>query len=121
VWVPGCSTGEEAYSLAMAFSEYCREKGVNFPIQIFATDVNERALARARAGIYPLSIASSVSEERLQRFFVKADPGYQISQQIRGMCIFARQNLVRDPPFSKLDLLCCRNVLIYMGPLLQQR
>ncbi len=122
IWVPGCSTGEEAYSLAICLMEVLGEMSSTAPVQIFATDVNESALEKARAGIYPESIALDVSPERLQRFFSRTDgEGYQISKQIRETCIFARQNLVKDPPFSQLDLISCRNVLIYMKPILQKR
>src|SRR5262249_31151573 len=121
VWVPGCSTGEEAYSIGIAMMEYMRLADVEAPIQIFGTDLNEPALDRARAGIYPESIAADVTAERLRRFFVKADGQFQISRPVRDMCIFAQQNLTKDPPFSKLDLITCRNVLIYLGPPLQAK
>jgi two-component system, chemotaxis family, CheB/CheR fusion protein len=121
IWVPGCSTGEEAYSVAICLLEYMRENNLESSVQVFGTDLSETVLEKARAGIYPESIAADVSPERLRRFFVKANGGYQISGAIRDMCIFARQNLVKDPPFSKLDLILCRNVLIYLGPPLQTR
>ncbi|HEU0011511.1 MAG TPA: chemotaxis protein CheB [Verrucomicrobiae bacterium] len=121
IWVPGCSTGEEAYSLAMALMEFLGRKKSHVPIQIFGTDINLPALDRARAGHYPASISRDVSAERLRRFFVKADGGYRITKAIREMCIFARQNLVTDPPFSNLDLITCRNVLIYLSPALQRK
>ena len=121
VWVPGCSTGEEVYSLAMALTEYMGEKKIHFPVQIFGTDINLSALDRARAGVYPPTITSDVSAERLRRFFVKANGGYRIAKAIREMCIFARQNLVMDPPFSNLDLITCRNLLIYLSPPLQRK
>ena len=116
VWVAGCSTGEEVYSLAICLLEYMREADVEIPIQIFCTDLSEPALERARAGIYPESISADVSPERLRRFFTRVDEQYQISRPVRDMCIFAPQNLTQDPPFSKLDLITCRNVLIYLGP-----
>jgi two-component system CheB/CheR fusion protein len=119
VWVAGCSTGEEAYSLAICLLEYMREGDVKVPVQIFGTDLSEPALERARAGVYPESISTDVSPERLRRFFTRVDGQYQISRPVRDMCIFARQNLTKDPPFSKLDLITCRNVLIYLGPALQ--
>ena len=112
VWVPGCSTGEEAYSIAICLIEYLREKDQDVPIQVFGTDLSETVLERARAGIYPESIAADVSPERLRRFFVKSNGNYQIARSVRDMCIFARQNLTKDPPFSRLDLILCRNVLI---------
>lgn len=120
-WVPGCSSGEEAYSLAMSWLEYTGERDSTVPVQIFATDVSDAVIDKARAGIYLENIASEVSPERLRRFFVKVAGGYQISKTIRDMCIFARQNLIQDPPFSKLDLISCRNVLIYLQAALQKR
>jgi two-component system CheB/CheR fusion protein len=121
VWVPGCSTGEEAYSIAISWVEFLTEAATSTPIQIFATDVNDKAIERARVGVYPESIATDVSPERLRRFFVKVDGGYQINKSVRDMCIFARQDVTKDPPFSKMDLISCRNVLIYLGPVLQKR
>ncbi|HEV3330894.1 MAG TPA: chemotaxis protein CheB [Bryobacteraceae bacterium] len=121
VWVPGCSTGEETYSVAICLMESLHDAGLAIPIQIFGTDLSEPALARARAGLYPESVAADVSPERLRRFFVKVDGQYQISRQVRDKCIFAQQNLTKDPPFSKLDLITCRNVLIYLGPALQAK
>lgn len=112
VWVPGCATGEEVYSLAMAFHEALENLG-GCPIQIFGTDISEEALDRARTGIYPETIAGDVSPERLRRFFTKVEEGYRVTKSIRDCCIFARQNLTTDPPFSRLDLVSCRNVLIY--------
>lgn len=119
VWVPGCSTGEEAYSVAMCVLEYTREANMEVPVQIFGTDLSEAALQKARAGLYPDSISTDVSAERLRRFFIRADGGYQIARFVRDVCVFARQNVTKDPPFSKLDLITCRNVLIYLGPVLQ--
>ncbi len=121
VWVPGCSTGEEAYSIAISLLEFLGDRANNTPIQIFATDISETAIEKARAGIYTESAMVDVSPERLRRFFVKVEGGYQIGKAIREMCIFARQNVTRDPPFSKLDLISCRNVLIYLGSVLQKR
>jgi two-component system CheB/CheR fusion protein len=121
VWVPGCSTGEEAYSIAIAILEAMRDDMSAIPLQVFATDVSEAAIEHARAGIYPESIVSDVSPERIRRFFTKADGKYRIAKNVRDTCIFARQDLTRDPPFSKLDLIMCRNVLIYLGPVLQKR
>ena len=121
VWVPGCSTGEEAYSLAIALVEFLGKNATNIPIQIFATDILEGAIHKARAGRYPESIASGFSPERLERFFVRMDGGYQVSKSIREMCVFAKHDLTRDPPFSNLDLISCRNVLIYLGTELQRR
>ena len=121
IWVPGCSTGEEAYSLAICLLECLGDYAASTPIQIFATDVSEVALDKARAGLFVQNIALDVSPERLRRFFVKVEHGYQISKAIRDLCIFAKQDLAKDPPFSKLDLVSCRNVLIYFGPLLHKK
>jgi len=121
VWVPGCSTGEETYSHAISLVEALSELRIEVPIQIFGTDLSENAIQRARAGIYKESIANEVSEVRLRRFFHKVPGGYQISKSIRDMCVFARQNVFSDPPFSRMDLISCRNVLIYLGPVLQKK
>ena len=121
VWVPGCSTGEEAYSLAISLLEFLGKKSKNIPIQIFATDISETTLEKARAGKYGESIIQDVSAERLKRFFTKVETGYQISKSVREICVFAKQDLTRDPPFSNLDLISCRNVLIYMNTNLQKR
>ncbi len=121
IWVAGCSTGEEVYSIAICLLEYLTGQNFEPPIQIFGTDASEENIQRARAGIYPESIAGEVSSERLRRFFTKAEKGYQISKRVRDLCIFARQNLCHDPPFSKMDLISCRNVLIYMGADLQKQ
>ena len=121
IWVPGCSTGEEAYSLAIALTEFLGEKVDGISIQIFASDISEHALKIGRSGIYPASIAQSVSPERLRRFFTKSDSGFQVHKHIRDSCIFARHDVIKDPPFSKLDLISCRNVLIYLGSSLQDR
>jgi two-component system, chemotaxis family, CheB/CheR fusion protein len=121
IWVPGCSTGEEVYSLAISLMEVMHEKNLYHPVQIFGTDINDTTLERARAGIYSESIQSDVSGDRLQRFFTRSENGYRVNKTIREMCIFARQNLAMDPPFSNLDLVSCRNVLIYLAPTLQRR
>jgi len=121
VWIPGCSTGEEAYSLAISLLEYLGDRASSFHIQFFATDVSESIIQKARTGVYPESIATDVSAERLQRFFQKANGGYQISKTIRDLCVFAKQDIGKDPPFSKLDIISCRNVMIYMSPVLQKR
>ncbi len=122
IWVPGCSTGEEPYSLAITLLEYLGDSAGNMAIQIFATDIDENAIAIARTGLYPESINQHVSPERLRRFFVRVDGGrYQISKFIREMCVFAVQNVIKDPPFSQLDLISCRNLLIYLGPMLQKK
>jgi two-component system, chemotaxis family, CheB/CheR fusion protein len=121
VWVPGCSTGEEAYSIAIVLLEYLADRAPSTPMQIFGTDISEGAIDKARAGVYPESSVADISPERMRRFFVKVEGGYQITKSVREMCIFARQDLAKDPPFSRLDLVSCRNVLIYMGPLLQKK
>ncbi|HET6364307.1 MAG TPA: chemotaxis protein CheB, partial [Nitrospirota bacterium] len=120
-WVPGCSTGEETYSLAMCFTEWSEEKGLSPPIQFFASDIDEAAIEKARQGVYPDNIVQDVSSERLRRFFTRTEQGYQISKTIREQCIFARQNLIKDPPFSKMDLISCRNLMIYFGTALQKK
>jgi len=120
LWVPGCSTGEEVYSLAIALLEYLGEN-TGTTVQIFGTDVSDTALEKARSGIYIENIALDVSPERLRRWFVRVDRGYQISKDIREMCVFAKQNLTSDPPFSKIDLISCRNLLIYLDTVFQAR
>jgi two-component system CheB/CheR fusion protein len=115
IWVAGCSSGEEVYSLAICLFEFFSNHSIDAPIQIFGTDASEHSVEKARLGIYPETITAEVSPERLNRFFVKFDHSYQISKRIRDMCIFAHQNLCSDPPFSRLDLVSCRNVLIYLG------
>jgi len=120
MWIAGCATGEEVYSLAIVVHEVLGGTGRG-QVQIFGTDVSESAVAFARHGLYPASIAEDVSAERLGGFFVKTDGGYQVTKALRDLCVFARQDLTRDPPFSQLDLICCRNVLIYMGSALQRR
>jgi two-component system CheB/CheR fusion protein len=121
IWVPGCSTGEEAYSIAMLLLENLGADANRARIQMFATDISEPAIERARAGIYSNAAVQGVSPARLKRFFVKADHGYQVNQSVRDLCVFARHDLAKDPPFSRLDLISCRNVLIYMGPVLQKK
>jgi two-component system, chemotaxis family, CheB/CheR fusion protein len=120
-WVPGCSTGEEAYSLAIAFKEAAAElrAAETYSLQIFATDLDKDSIDRARQGYYPSNIASDVSQERLGRFFVKEERGYRVRQEIRESVVFATQNVIMDPPFTKLDILSCRNLLIYLAPELQ--
>lgn len=124
-WVPGCSTGEEAYSLAMVFKEAQDSskpnKIKNFRLQIFATDLDSQAIEKARAGVYTASIAADVSPERLNRFFVKTERGYEVAKAICEMIIFAPQNIIMDPPFTKLDILSCRNLFIYLTPELQKK
>jgi two-component system CheB/CheR fusion protein len=120
IWVAGCSTGQEAYSHAINLREFLAAKAVDIPFQIFATDVNEAAIRKARAGVYPREIAAEMTAKRLGRFFVGVKGGYQVAPAIRERCVFARQNLVQDPPFANIDLISCRNLLIYLGPNLQE-
>jgi two-component system, chemotaxis family, CheB/CheR fusion protein len=121
VWVLGCSTGEEAYSLAIVLAEYVADTHGSVPVALYATDLNYASIERSRTGLYPRSIAEDVSPERLRRFFVEVDGGYRVAKSIRDMCIFARQNVLTDPPFSRMDLVSCRNVMIYMESALQRR
>lgn len=121
IWVPGCASGEEVYSIAISLVEFLGRAGMSTPIQVFATDISDTSLAKARTGIYPETIATHVSAQRLRRFFRRTEGGYQITKYIRDMCVFARQNVFEDPPFSRVDLVSCRNVLIYVGPELQKK
>ena len=122
-WVPGCATGEEAYSLAIVFKEALEQlkPAGNTTLQIFATDLDRDAIEKAREGVFPANIAADVSPERLDRFFVQVERGYQVAKSIREMVIFAPQNIIMDPPFTKLDILSCRNLLIYLTPELQKK
>jgi two-component system CheB/CheR fusion protein len=115
VWVPGCSTGEEAYSLAILFRESLDEVKQHFQVQVFATDLDVEAVEVARAGIYPDSIAADVSSERLGRFFTQENNTYRVNKTIRDLVVFAKQDVLRDPPFSRIDLISCRNLLIYLS------
>ena len=121
IWAPGCATGEEGYSLAICLMEFLEAAQAHFPIQIFGTDVSEDAIAKARAGVYIENVVMDISPDRLRRFFIPMEKSYQISQALRELCIFARQDITQDPPFSKLDVVSCRNMLIYMEPELQKR
>ena len=121
IWVPGCSTGEETYSQAIALLEFLGNSRAETPVQLFGTDLSQGSIEKARAGIYPESIAADVTPERLRRFFAKVEGGYRINKTIRDMCVFARQNLLQDPPFSRIDVISCRNVLIYLGAVLQKK
>lgn len=121
VWVPGCSTGEESYSIAIMFLEEIEKAKKKFTLQIFASDIDDDGLKFGRAGIYPESIAADVSEERLKRFFTKLDHIYQVNKEMRGSVLFSAQNLITEPPFSRLDLISCRNVMIYLEPDIQAR
>jgi len=121
IWIAGCSTGEEAYSIAISLLELLGDRAGAYRIQIFATDVDDDALARARAGVYPTSIEMDVAPELLQKYFTQTDKGYQLARKVRDLIVFARHNLGKDPPFSRLDLVTCRNVLIYMQAALHRR
>ena len=122
-WVPACSTGEEAYSLAIVFREVLErvQPKSRVTLQVFATDLDQDAIAKARQGFYPANIAADVAPERLERFFLPEQAGYRVSKEIRDMVIFAPQNILSDPPFTKLDLLSCRNLLIYLDAELQKK
>ncbi|MBF0461349.1 MAG: PAS domain-containing protein [Magnetococcales bacterium] len=121
VWVMGCATGEEVYSIAMVLHEFLDETPQTARLQIFGTDIDTEAIATARAGIYPANIRQDLSAERLNRFFVKEEAGYRIKKTIRENVVFSIQNAIKDPPFTRLDLVCCRNLMIYLEPPLQNR
>lgn len=121
IWVLGCSTGQEAYSLAITFAEVAGETPGAPPVQIFATDLNDALLDKARAGLYAKSLAEDVSPERLKRFFVEEEGGYRVTKVLREQVVFARQNVISDPPFSRMDLITCRNLLIYLEPEVQKK
>ena len=123
VWISGCCTGEEAYSLAIVFKEGLDQLkySKDFSMQIFATDLDCKAIDKAREGIFSVNIAEDMSIERLNRYFVKMDRGYQAVKPIRDMIIFAEQNMIKDPPFTKIDILICRNLLIYLIPEIQKK
>ncbi len=122
-WAPGCSTGEEAYSLAIVYKEALEQvkPAGSFSLQVFATDLDKDAIDKARTGVYPANIAADVSPERLRRFFVKEERGYRVGKEVRETVVFAPQNVIMDPPFTKLDILVCRNLLIYLVPELQKK
>src|SRR5262249_9026576 len=121
VWIPGCSTGEEAYSIAILIRECQDRLHRHFTVPIFATDLDSTAIEAARAGLYPESIASYVTGERLERFFTREEGAYRIRKDLREMIVFAPHNVTSDPPFTRLDLLSCRNLLIYLNSELQAR
>ena len=122
VWIIGCSSGEEAYSFAISLLEFLEEKALtNIPIQIFGTDVNQRNIDKARQGVYPKTIETNVSEERLKKYFTSFNGSYRISKAIRDLCVFSKQDITADPPFSNLDLVSCRNMMIYFDGQLQER
>ncbi len=121
IWTPGCASGEETFSVAIALLEFLDGKAPYPSIQLFGTDVSESSVSKARSGVYPENIQADVSPERLRRYFAKCEGGYRISKSIRDMCIFAQHNVISDPPFSQMDLICCRNLLIYLEPVLQNK
>ncbi len=121
VWVPGCSTGEETYSLGIIIRELLEETGRIVPVQIFSTDIGDAAIRTARAGLYSVADVANVSPERLGRFFFRTEHGYSVQKPIRDMCVFARQNVLKDSPFSRVDLISCRNLMIYLSPRLQRK
>jgi two-component system CheB/CheR fusion protein len=121
IWSAGCSTGEEAYSLAITVMEYLSQHGMDTPVQVFGTDASEQSIETARTAVYPETLAAEISPDRLRRYFIKVDRGYQVSKRVRDTCIFARQNLANDPPFSHIDILSCRNVMIYFNQALQRQ
>ena len=119
--MPGCATGEEAYSIGICLTEFINDRKLSIPFEVFATDVSAAAIEKARTGTYNDATLSHVSPQRLQRFFTRTERGYQIAKAIRDACVFAGHNVAQDPPFSKLDLISCCNVLIYLGAELQSR
>jgi two-component system CheB/CheR fusion protein len=121
VWVAGCATGEEAYSIAIILRELIDSTHPELKLQLYSTDLDDDAIATARAGLYPLNIAQDVSAERLRRCFIQEDAGYRVKKEIREMVVFAVQSVIKDPPFTRLDLLSCRNLMIYLEPDLQNR
>lgn len=121
IWIAGCSTGEEAYSVGICLYEYLSDEISDTRIQIFATDISEESIATARAGVYTKRQLEGVSDRRLQQFFTRTDGHYHVKKTIRDMCVFATHNFLKDPPFAKIDLITCRNVLIYMEPFLQKK
>jgi two-component system, chemotaxis family, CheB/CheR fusion protein len=121
LWTPGCASGEETYSMAIVLLEFLGERSAQVPIQFFGTDVSDVGIVKARNGVYPENIEGDVSPERLRRFFSKIENGYRISKSIRDLCIFAQHNVLSDPPFSQMDIICCRNLLIYLEPPAQNR
>jgi len=121
IWVAGCSSGKEAYSIAMCIYEYLSDRISTVRVQIFATDLSEKSIAKARLGIYNKNEMEGVSEERIRQFFIKSNGSYQVKKTIRDLCVFATHNFLKDPPFAKIDLISCRNVLIYLEPFLQKK
>jgi chemotaxis methyl-accepting protein methylase/chemotaxis response regulator CheB/signal transduction histidine kinase len=121
IWVPGCATGEEVYSIGICLFEFLSNQSTQNPIQIFATDISDKPLKIARAAVYTERALRGVSVERMRKFFTPVSGGYQVNKSLQDLCVFAKQNVAKDPPFSRMDLISCRNVLIYLGPELQKR
>jgi len=121
IWIAGCSTGEEPYSMAICLCEYLGDRAADVKIQIFASDISDRSIAKARSGLYSRRDIGGLSAARLQQYFTKVNGSFQINKSIRDMCVFACHNFLKDPPFARMDLISCRNVLIYMDPFLQKR
>jgi two-component system CheB/CheR fusion protein len=121
IWAAGCSSGQEAYSIAICLHEYVGDLIPTLKVQIFASDVSENSVLKARRGFYLKKELEGVSSERLTQYFTKTDGGYQVKKTVRDMCVFARHNFLKDPPFAKMDLISCRNVLIYLEPFLQKK
>jgi two-component system CheB/CheR fusion protein len=121
IWTPACASGEETYSIAIALLDFLGDKAAQHAIQIFGTDVSEANIVKAREGMYPANIQGDISAERLRRYFTAADGGYRISKTVRDLCIFAQHNVLNDPPFSQMNLICCRNLLIFLEPVLQNK
>jgi two-component system CheB/CheR fusion protein len=121
IWVPGCASGEEAYSIAICMLEFLDQAKVDVPLEIFATDISEAVIEKARAGVYKDTALTNVSPLRLTQFFTRSDRGYQIAKRLRDACVFARHNVAQDPPFSRVDIISCCNVLIYLGAVLQRK
>ena len=121
IWIAGCSTGEEPYSMAMCLNEYLGDKTADYKIQIFATDISERSVSKARSGIYSKRDMGGLSDDQVEKYFSKVNGSYHINKSIRDMCVFARHNFLKDPPFAKMSFISCRNVLIYMETFLQKR
>jgi len=121
VWVAGCATGEEAVTMAIILMEYMKKQYIALPVQIFATDLNEKAISKARLGLYAKSVVQALSEQRLKDYFIRVDGHYQVIKEIRDICVFAQHNLLKDPPFSRMDIISCQNLLIYLENSSQKR
>lgn len=121
IWTLGCSTGEEAYSIAMAYAEFTETSGCAVPMELFGTDLDSAAIDRARRGLYSRAAAQCIGKERLRRFFAETDGGFRVAKPLRDMCVFARHNVLTDRPFSRMDLVSCRNLLIYLGAEMQRK